>query len=216
MKIGLRLAVAIAALGLAANLKAQNLVPDPAFVSGVSAWKYQVAPGLPTNYTMTFAPGVSRRPGSGSGLLSSVASPGNYSVCVNVRGGVRYATGYSLLFPDPNRLTGFSEVFTEFDGPDCTGTGSGGLVTLLLPVNVWGDFKIPRTLLPGTRSVQLGISALGIPGVQPLAYIDDVYIGVEGTVPPIDPPAPVPAASVPGLAALALLIAVAGLRVLRP
>ena len=95
------------AFGLATAAHAQNLVPDPAFRFGTGAW---TGSSLSGNFTMTFVPGVSARPGSGSALLN-VDGPasGTFFVCVAVTGGRTYEWGRPLFFPDASRTIGLDE-----------------------------------------------------------------------------------------------------------
>lgn len=204
---------AVFALVFAAPLRAQNLVSDPAFTQGVGAWS---SLGVTGSFTMTFNAGVSRRPGSGSALLS-FDSPafGSYVTCVNVVPGQQYDWGYSIRYPDAARLIGLNELFDRFTGPGCTGTSLGGYFLPLSPgaanVNVWLDTFAARFVAPATcQSVRIGFGAVGLGGAKITAQLDDVYVGATGTVPPIDPPAPAPALSTLSLLVLAGALALAG------
>jgi hypothetical protein len=211
---------AIAALSLALLLRAaggeaQNMVPDPAFVAGVSAWTPEAVGG---NLSMVFAPNVSKRPGSGSALLSFTGQVfGGYSICLPVSPTNAYVYGYSYYFPDASRVAGFNETFTRFSGPGCTGTNLGGLVLPIYPLQIgsWLSLGTQVSFPPECRSVKIGFATLSAPGTQPLMYLDDVYFGLEGTIPPIDPPPDIPMLSVFGAAALAVALAFTGLRALR-
>jgi hypothetical protein len=201
-----------AALVLASpRAHAQNLVPDPTFAHGIGAWAPHSVVG---DYSMTFVPGFSKTPGSGSALLSSTQGGGKYTVCVEVTGGAAYEWGFSMLFPDGNRLFGLSEEFNQYDGPGCTGASNFGSSLTIFPqqTNVWSGPTNRSTLMPSTRSVEYGFSAVG--GVQPLAYVDDVFVARDGTVPPIDPAVPVSALGRLGTGLLAAAIALAGVRAL--
>jgi hypothetical protein len=208
----------VLALGLAEPAAAQNLLPDPAFKNGVGAWSPSAISG---NYTMTFAPGVSVRPGSGSALLSLDApSGGTYSVCVAVTGGRTYEWGYWIYFPDSNRTTGLAERLDGYSGPACTGSFVGGYVLSIVPGST-GSWHGGRSLIfpapADCRSILVGFSAVAPVGVRATAYVDDVFLAPAGTVPPIEPApaADVPALSPAVLCALAGALLLAGTRALR-
>lgn len=193
---------------------AQNLVPDPAFAAGVGAW---TPSGVSGNYAMTFVPGFSKRPGSGSALLSSDGpAGGTFTVCLAVAPGA-YDWGYSVFFPDAARVTGLNESATFFGGPGCTGASTGGwfIPIVATQTNAWIGPTARVTIPSATRSVLLGFADLGVGGARPLANLDDVFFAPAGTVPPIEPVPAVPAASGPVLLALASALALAALRVLR-
>ncbi len=203
------------ALGAAGAARAQNMIPDPAFTRGVGAWTPMAITG---NFSMTFVPGFSQRPGSGSGFLSFTgAASGAFTVCLPVAGGRSYDWGYSVYFPDPARIPGLNEWYSAYDGPGCTGPLSGfGGVLPIFPTQAAAWFSPKTTLrMPATsQSFLAGFTALGVGGAQPLAYVDDVFFAPAGTVPPIDPPADIPSLSGPGLLACAAALALAGARVL--
>lgn len=168
---------------------------------------------------MTFAPGFSKRSGSGSALLAfdSPAS-GVYSVCVNVTGGQTYEWGYSIFFPDPARTTGLYETLSGYSGAGCTGSVVGGYALGIVPgaTNVWGSVKAFLFPAPANcRSILVGFGTVGVQGLKATAYVDDVYLALAGSVPPIDPPAPAPALSTLSLIALGGALALAGARVLK-
>jgi hypothetical protein len=210
------LAAAAFFLGLAAPAGAQNLVADPSFRLGLGAWSNAYVVGA---YTMTWVPSPSVRPGSGSALLSFDAPAGGaWSVCVPVQGGLQYDYGFSIYYPDAARTVGLNEAFTIYSGPGCTGTDLGGYV---LPINA-GQLNtwITRAPLrfttpPAAQSVFISFMALGVGGAKATAYVDDVYLGQAGTIPPIDPPPAIPSLSTPGLLALGAALALASARILR-
>ncbi len=201
-------------LGAAGAARAQNLVPDPAFTHGVGAWS---PTGITGNFTMTFVPDFSHRPGSGSALLSYTSpEAGGFTVCVPVVGGRPYDFGYSIYFPDANRVAGLNEGWAAFDTPDCSGTSAYGFLLPIFPQP--GEWFSPESswLMPATsRSVLLRFGALGVGGAQPIAYLDDVFFAPAGTVPPIDPPPDIPTLSVAGLLACAAGLAFAAFCALR-
>lgn len=214
----MRSTLAMIALVLAAPLSAQNLVSDPAFTQGVGAWS---SLGVTGNYSITFNAGVSRRPGSGSALLS-FDSPafGSYVTCVDVVPGQQYDWGYSIRYPDAARLVGLNELFDRFTGPGCTGSSLGGYFLPLSPgvanVNIWMDTFAARFVAPATcQSVRIGFGAVGLGGAKITAQLDDVFVGATGTVPPIDPLPAIPSLSTLGLLALGAALALAALRILR-
>jgi hypothetical protein len=168
---------------------------------------------------MTFAPATSARAGSGSALFDLQApATGNYTVCVPVVAGRPYVWGFSMYFPDPNRVTGLSEYIAIFDGPGCTGANIGGYALPIIGVpGVWfggtfGSFPAPA----GARSLRAGFGGLGGGANQATAYVDDVFLAPAGTVPPIEPvPQDVPFLSTPGLLALVAALSLAAARLLR-
>ena len=211
---GARLAAALT-LGLATTASAQNLIPDPAFAAGVSSWQPAAISG---NYSMTFTPGFSKRPGSGSALLSSDgAAGGAFTVCVRVVAGGLYDWGYSVFCPDAARVTGMNESLTFYAGPGCTGATTGGsfIPIVATQTNAWIG-PVSRVPIPaGTQTVLVGFADLGAGGARPFMYLDDVFFAAAGTVPPIDPIPGVAALSEAGLLALACALALAALGSLR-
>jgi hypothetical protein len=218
MRIGARLPAACLfalALGFTNWVHAQNLVPDPSFAHGVDAWTPLSVTG---NFTMTFAPDVSKRPGSGSALLSFTGpASGQFAVCLSVSEGLSYDRGYSILFPDASRIAGLNEFFDIHAGPGCSGAVLGGTALVIVPgqLNAWLSPTSRLVMPPGATSIRLGFGALGVGDAQPLAYLDDVFFGITGTVPPIDPPTAVPLLSRASAAALGLGLAAAALRSLK-
>jgi hypothetical protein len=203
------------ALGLSAPAAAQNLVPDPAFRYGAGSWS---PAGVAGAFTLTFAPTVSVRPGSGSARFDLDApATGNYTVCVPVAAGRPYVWGFSMYFPDPNRMRGMSEYIAIYDGPGCTGANVGGYAFPILGVpGIWfggtfASFPTPA----GAQSLRAGFAGVGAPTNQATAYVDDVFVALAGTVPPIEPaPQDVPFLSTPGLLALGAALALAAMRLL--
>lgn len=134
--------------------------------------------------------------------------------------GGSYDWGYSAFFPDPARVIGLNELVEPYAGPGCSGAPIGGYFLPIFPgmLNTWVGPTSTLVMPPGATSIRLGFGALGVGGAQPFAYFDDVFFGVTGTVPPIDPPPPppsVPSLSRAGAAALGFLLAAAALRSLR-
>jgi hypothetical protein len=218
MRLAHRGLAAASVLWFAAAARAQNLVPDPAFRNGLGAWSPSAISG---NYTMSFAPGVSVRPGSGSALLN-VDGPagGTYFVCVAVAGGRTYEWGHSMFFPDASRTVGLVERLDAYDGPACTGSLVGGNALQIVPGSIGGWFGGTALVFPAPascRSILVGFAAVAPPGTKATAYVDDVYLAEAGTVPPIEPApaADVPALSPAVLCALAGALLLAGTRALR-
>lgn len=215
MRMRLRLS-AVFALSLAAPAAAQNVVPDPAFKYGVTPWN---PAGVAGTFTLTFAPATSVRPGSGSALFNLQApATGTYTVCVPVAAGRLYVWGFSIFFPDPNRMSGLNEYVVIYDGPECTGSNVGGFVLpIISPSGEWvggtrGTFPTPA----GAQSIRAGFAGVGGSSNQATAYVDDVFVAPAGTVPPIEPvPADVPALSTLSLIALTGALALAAARLLR-
>ena len=204
--------VATVALGFAGTARGQNLIPDPAFKVGVTAW----TPRFAGDAMFSFVPGISKRPGSGSALLEGGGKAGGgFAVCLPVLEARPYDWGYSCLFPDAARSTGISELVQIYAGPGCSGAILGGRALLIYPggTNFWLETPARFTTPPGSTSVLLGFDVVG--NVQALAYFDDVFFAPAGTVPPIDPPSAIPALSTLSLIALAGALALAGASVFK-
>ncbi len=210
----------LALLLLAPSARAQNLVPDPAFTAGVGAWQ---PAGIAGTFTMAFAHAVTVRPGSGSALFT-VGSPagGAFTVCVAVQPNRPYEWGHWTHFPDAAKTAGLGEVLDIRDGPACTGSSIGGVAQPIVagPIGSWsGGLRHSFTTPAAARSIRAGFSASGAGGSQALVYVDDVYLAIAGTVPPVDPPlsaaANVPALAPLAAAALAAALAWAGARGVR-
>jgi hypothetical protein len=129
-----------------------------------------------------------------------------------------YVWGFSMYFPDPNRMSGLAENVEIYDGPACTGAVIGGRALLIIGVpGIWlngsyGTFPMPA----GAQSVRAGFGGFGTGTNQATAYADDVFFAPAGTVPPIEPvPEDVPSLSTPGLLALGAALALAAARLLR-
>lgn len=209
---------AVSVLWFAAAAAAQNVVPDPAFKSGIGAW---TGISLSGNFTMAFVPGFSVRPGSGSALLT-VDGPagGTYFVCVAVAGGKTYEWGHSMFFPDASRTVGLVERLDAYDGPACTGSLVGGYAVQIVPGSLGGWFGGTALIFPAPascRSILVGFSAVAPAGARATAYVDDVFLAQAGTVPPIEPvlASDVPSLSLPGVLALGAALALAAARLLR-
>ncbi|HQQ76144.1 MAG TPA: hypothetical protein PLB01_02225 [Thermoanaerobaculia bacterium] len=208
--------VAAAVVVLTTPARSQNLVADPSFRQGLGAWSDVYVIGA---YTMTWVPSPSVRPGSGSALLSFDApARGAWSVCVPVQGGLQYDYGFSIYYPDAARTIGLNEAYGVYSGPGCTGTDLGGYVLPIVPaqLNTWITRAPYRfTTPPAAQSVIITFMALGVGGAKATAYVDDIYLGQAGTIPPIDPPPAIPSLATPGLLALGAALALAAARILR-
>ena len=218
MRVCLLAAIAAAvALASAGAARAQNMIPDPSFKEGVSAWTPVSIVG---DYSMTFVPGFSKRPGSGSAQLSYDApAGGRFSICVNVVGGRTYDWGFSIYFPDATRTIGLNDFAALYSGPACSGSNIGGRVLPIVPApgttGVWLGGPSPLPLPANCQSVEVGIAAVGVVPTRPLAYFDDAFFAPAGTVPLIDSPESAPTLSTLGLLVLAGSLALAASRLLR-
>lgn len=197
---------------LARALVAQNLIPDPSFASGVSAWS-ATAPG-----TLQFEPSESRHLGTGS-LSFSISATGTsfLSTCVPVSAGTTYAWGHSLNFPSGPATNGIYWGLTFFDGAGCTGTNLGGNLQPPVtgnPRDQWIDYPNPNVVAP-PGSVSASYTFVYLLASNHITLIDDVYVGPAGTIPPFLDVQAIPLLSPLSLAALAVILLAAGLNGLR-
>lgn len=99
-------------------------------------------------------------------------------MCVPVAAGRPYVWGFSMYFPDPNRVAGLSEYIAIYDGPGCTGANIGGYSLPIIGVpGIWfgGTFGLFPTPA-GARSLRAGFGGLGGAINQATAYVDDVFV----------------------------------------
>lgn len=163
---------------LAHRADAQNLVPDPQFAAGVSGWV--VTPGR----LFVFDPSVSRRAGSGSGRLSLVAGDfAELSLCLPASPGTNYSWGYAVMSSQAGVFGVPALIF--FSGPGCSGPSLGGVVEPSIgPIGgSFHGYAGPNLVAPpGTVSAHLVFYLF--PGPQMSLWIDDVFFGPAGTIPP--------------------------------
>jgi len=216
-----RLALAAGLLCAAGAARGQNLISDPHFASGVSAWSLRLSGGITASLAHDPGPGADGAPGfaaltGGSGGFVSYFA----RTCVPVQPGVVYSFGGAVRF----RSSQPSQAFFRLSFyPDAT-CGTTTLGPPLPPTNLTGPGATAgvwtlcagsgATAPPGAASAALEFTLAGISlNENPSADFDDAYVGRAGTV---EPPAPVPSLSRAGVLALGLALALAGALAARP
>ncbi|MCM3877457.1 MAG: hypothetical protein NEA02_13710 [Thermoanaerobaculia bacterium] len=201
--------------------QAQNLISDPHFASGISAWSPQVTPGITTTLFRDPGLGIDGAPGFAV-LTGGSFGPISYSArtCVPVQAGVVYSFGGAVRFRSSQGSSAVFWLSFFSDGacgtpvspppPAAASTGASGLVP-----DWWTQCRgIGATAPPGAASAALDFVLFGISTSQsPIADFDDVYVGRAGTV---EPPFPVPLLSRAGILALGVALALAGALAIRP
>src|SRR5436190_12370605 len=211
MKRGIAAALfSLAGLGPVA---AQNLIPDPTFSSGVSAWGVMfVTDRLEWNMGAgaNGAPGFARLHPINS-LYTSIAT-----ICLPVEAGTTYSWGGFFRIDD--RLASTRATIRFLPEPSCGGLGS--LLDAQTPplngssanLGTWYfrqglDVVAP----PGAQSVDFEVIAVASPVVFNLDF-DNMFFGRQGTGPPMESVS-VPTLSTSALALLTLMLA--GVAVIR-
>ncbi len=200
------LGVLILVTGSSAAL-AQNLIPDPRFDTGVSAWQLvATAPAAALVWDKTRD--LYGSPSGGSAqLYESALDPGlSATICLPVTAGRIYSSGVSFLFPAGQPSREIYPRFEFFAGAGCTGAvvgASGGPVVFSDGVNpeTWVPVADPDVTAPaGAASVNFVMQYSSVVGLGPAAVnFDNVYFGPQGTAPPA------PVASIPALSRAAVL-----------
>jgi hypothetical protein len=165
---------------------AQNLIPDPTFSSGVSAWGVRDAASSTLNWNSGAgadgAPGFARL-APFLGLVTSFAT-----ICLPVEAGVTYSWGGYLRIQSRDATTYFSLTFY----PDSS-CGGFGLLHITSPpltgsganLGTWYLRQGPDVVAPPTAASVLfeatSISALNAPITLDF---DNVFFGRQGTGPP--------------------------------
>ena len=216
-----RLVLVAGALWAAGAARGQNLVPDPHFASGISAWSLRLSPGITATLARDPGPGADGAPGFAA-LAGSSFNPVNLfaRTCVPVQPGVVYSFGGAVRFRAIQQSQAF---FTLNFYPDAAcGTAilsppppPSSAATSGATTGVWTPCAGTGAAAPaGAASAALEFTLSGVsPGGTPSADFDDVYVGRAGTV---EPPAPVPSLSRAGVLALGLALALAGALAARP
>jgi len=204
----LRVAVLLVLLD-APHADAQNLLPNPAFASGVGGWTAS-GPSLATFQWLNL-PGPDGRPGIARLQISGPGS-GFASACVPVVAGRTYSWGASFL-PE----TGSGQVILDFfSNASCQGTTVVGEVwgPPALPPGRWTFLPSPNVLAPpSAMSVLFRITcSTGAAGFA-VTDVDNVYFGFQGTQPPGIQD--VPALTAPVALAFLFALALSGLRLLQ-
>jgi hypothetical protein len=195
------------ALGAAVSPKsapAQNLIPDPTFSFGVSAWKTRGA--LPSKVEWIGSAGADGATGFGR-LTALTGGPGAFfaNVCVPVQSGVAYSWGGFLHFATaPNAGARFTVDFFA----DSACAGPFVLLHVIGPQlpggsadpNTWYSSAGPDVVAPATAaSAALEVQISSLANSSTAVDFDNVYFGSQGTGPPL-------IVSVPMLSTSALLL----------
>lgn len=215
-----RLSLAAGLVLAAGAARGQNLVPDPHFVSGVSAWTLRVSSGISASLVHASGPGADGTSGFATLTGTSFNPVALFArTCIPVQPGVVYSFGGAVRFGSSQQSQAF---FTLNFYPDAScGTTilspppppSSTAVSGVTP-GAWTPSRgSGATAPPGAASAALEINLAGIaPNGQPAVNFDDVYAGKAGSV---EPPIPVPHLSWAGLLALGAALALGGALTLR-
>ena len=216
-----RLAFTAVLLLAAGTARGQNLVSDPHFASGISAWSLRLSGGITASLVRDPGPGADGFPGFAA-LAGASFNPVNLfaRTCVPVQPGVVYSFGGAVRFRTTQQSQAF---FTLNFYPDAAcGTGvlsppppPSSAVASGATTGAWTPCAGTGAVAPaGAASAALEFTLSGVsPGGTPSADFDDVYVGRAGTV---EPPAAVPSLSHAGVLALGLALALAGALATRP
>jgi hypothetical protein len=210
-----RLVLAAGFLLAAGAARGQNLVSDPHFASGVSAWSLRLSGGITATLVHDPGPGADGRPGFAA-LAGASLNPVTLfaRTCVPVQAGVVYSFGGAVRFRSSQQsqasftLNFYPEASCGMailspPPPPSTTAVSGGTPGSWTPCAGSG-----ATAPPGAASAALELNLSGVsPSGTPSVDFDDVYVGRAGTV---EPPAAVPSLSRAGVLALGLALALAG------
>ena len=210
-----RLALAAGLLCAAGAARGQNLISDPHFASGISAWSLRLSGGITATLVRDSGPGADGSPGFAA-LAGASFNPVTLfaRTCVPVQPGVVYSFGGSVRFRTsqqsqasftlnfyPDAACG-TAILSPPPPPSSTAASGGtpGAWTLCAGSGAAAP--------PGAASAALELNLSGVsPGGTPSVDFDDVYVGRAGTV---EPPAAVPSLSRAGVLALGLALALAG------
>ena len=209
----LRLFLVLAAAVSPKSVAAQNLIPDPTFSIGVSAWKTRGA--LPARLDWIGTAGGDGAVGFAR-LTALTGGPGAFfaNVCVPVQSGKTYSWGGFLHFAAQQNAGAFFTV-DFFADSACAGPNSllhangpslaGGSAN----PNTWYLTASPDIVAPGTAaSVLLEVQLSSLAVSSTAVDFDNVYFGTQGTGPPVA--ASVPMVSISALLLLATALAAVG------
>jgi hypothetical protein len=210
-----RLVLVAGSLAAAGAARGQNLVPDPHFASGISAWSLRLSGGVSATLVRDPGPGADGAPGFAA-LAGSSFNPVNLfaRTCVPVQPGVVYSFGGAVRF----RTTQQSQAFFTLNFYPDAACGTAIISPPPPPSSAAASGATPGAWTPcagtgatapaGAASAALEFTLSGVsPGGTPSADFDDVYVGRAGTV---EPPAAVPSLSRAGVLALGVALALAG------
>ncbi len=198
--------------------RAQNVLVNPRFATGIEGWTPQIPIGVVGTFGWDAAQASEGVGGSGVmsvpvGILGGVGA----SQCVSLPAGVVYDWGGDVRTEAPGGGTWFLQlVFHSGDG--CTGLeldNASFAIYASESMSRWTRAAGPPTLAPaGTRSALLDVELFTLgDNLQHLGHIDNVYLGRRGTVPESLIPE-VPALSVNGKVLAAVFVALASIRAL--
>jgi hypothetical protein len=209
--------IAFALLCVAQSAGAQNLIADPTFSSGVSAWATRGE--VPQELEWSGAPGADGAPGFGR-LTALLGGPGTFfaTVCLPVSTGTTYSWGGFLRLAEPAEPQAAQAALTVlfFGSSDCSGPPASLDVTTAQVVGsirddpAWYLRSGPDVVAPpGALSVAFEIRlSLTYSGAFTVDF-DNVYFGPQGTGPPMAAVG-VPTVSEVAFWVFAVLLALAG------
>jgi IPTL-CTERM motif len=207
-----RLALAVGFVLAAGRSNSQNLVLDPHFSSGTSAWTVPLGTGITVTLVRDPGPGADGAPGFAT-LTGNESGPINFSArtCVPVQPGVVYSFGGDVRFQS-------SQVSAAFFGLSFfSDAGCGNSLQQFAGFSnpAFGDTPGPWTPCLGSATAPPGAASAALVVIlqgastreRPAADIDDVFVGRAGTVGPANP---IPSLSQAGLLALGVALALSG------
>lgn len=215
-----RLALAAGLVLVAGPAHAQNLISDPHFASGISAWSLVLTGGITATLVRDPSPGADMAPGFAA-LSGGSFGPVLYSArtCVPVQPGVVYSFGGSVRFRSTQNssavfwLAYFTDgacgtAFPPPPSPPSSTTADG------LTPGGWTLCQGTGATAPaGAASAALQFTLFGnSPSEHAAVEFDDVFVGKAGTV---EPPIPVPFLSRAGVLALGIAFALSGALAIR-
>jgi len=187
---------------------AQNLIPDPTFSSGVSAWT--VPNPISDRLEWNLGAGADGAPGFARlhpllGLTTSFAT-----ICLPVEAGTTYSWGGFLRIHD--RLASTRLEIRFLPEPSCGGLGSlldaqaPPLVGPSANLETWYLRQGPDIVAPpGAMSVDFEVISTSVANPPITLDFDNMYFGRQGTGPPTE------LVAVPTLSSSALLLLAAAL-----
>lgn len=209
-----RLALAAGLLWAAGDANGQNLVADPRFASGTSAWSLRLSGGITAALVRDPGPGADGSPGFAV-LAGASFNPVTIfaRTCVPVQPGVVYSFGGTARFRTSQRSQAFFTLSFYPDGacatsilspppPPSTAAASGATPGAWTPCAGSGATAPAGAASAALELVLSGLAPSGTPSVD----FDDVYVGRAGTVEPL----PIPSVSKSGLLLLGVVLALAG------
>jgi hypothetical protein len=199
----------------AGSARGQNLVPDPHFASGISAWSLRLSPGITSSLAHDPGPGADGFPGfatltgASGGFVSYFARS-----CVPVQPGVVYSFGGAVRFRSSQQSQAFFRLSfypdaacgTTILGPPTPPSSSTGPGQTAGAWTLCAGSGATAPVGAASAALELALASVSL-NENPAADFDDVYVGRAGTV---EPPAAVPSLSQAGVLALGVALALAG------